>query len=439
MSERYDVVIIGGGAAGLRALQELSRKGKRAILLEGRTRLGGRILTLHDLRSPLPIELGPEFIHGEPDETLQLVREGALLYEEIPDVHWWSANGRWKGVHDFWSVIDRIRSRIRVPSDDQSVSEFLQQAKSIRGVERDLFIGFVEGYHAAEITSMSAKAIAAGDEETKDDSENRQFRLVSGYDRLIEWLRAGAAANGSEIRTNFIVNQIEWSEGSVTITGTSATGRELPKIRASAALITVPLGVLAAKSIRFVPELGTKKSNAISRLGMGDVAKIVFRFREAFWEEDDFVRSRARSDKEQRMVFVHARRPTVTCWTALPSKLPMLTFWAGGPEATRLLALEEPRRVDLALEHLATILAMDRSELESQVESWHTHDWSSDPFSRGAYSYVLAGGAAAQKELAKPLRRTLFFAGEATDAEQTGTVAGALASGKRAAKEILKR
>jgi monoamine oxidase len=66
------------------------------------------------------------------------------------------------------------------------------------------------------------------------------------------------------------------------------------------------------------------------------------------------------------------------------------------------------------------------------------HDWRADPFSRGAYVYVGVGGVPAQKTLAKPVEGTLFFAGEATDPEQTGTVAGAIASGKRAAREAIK-
>lgn len=63
-------------------------------------------------------------------------------------------------------------------------------------------------------------------------------------------------------------------------------------------------------------------------------------------------------------------------------------------------------------------------------------DWQHDPFSRGAYSYVAVGNAAAPHRLADAVENTLFFAGEATDERQEGTVAGALASGYRAAEEI---
>jgi monoamine oxidase len=68
----------------------------------------------------------------------------------------------------------------------------------------------------------------------------------------------------------------------------------------------------------------------------------------------------------------------------------------------------------------------------------YCHDWQSDPFSRGAHSYVKVGGEAAQRQLAAPVANTLFFAGEAAESSgQHGTVHGAIASGHRAAAEIL--
>jgi monoamine oxidase len=66
------------------------------------------------------------------------------------------------------------------------------------------------------------------------------------------------------------------------------------------------------------------------------------------------------------------------------------------------------------------------------------HDWQTDPFSLGAYSYVRAGGMEAQKQLAAPVSGTLFFAGEATNSQgHHATVHGAMSSGYRAAAEIL--
>jgi monoamine oxidase len=81
---------------------------------------------------------------------------------------------------------------------------------------------------------------------------------------------------------------------------------------------------------------------------------------------------------------------------------------------------------------------MGEQQIEDLTESAAYHDWQTDPFARGAYSYVKAGGDSAQAGLAAPLEQTLFFAGEATDVSgYHGTVHGAIASGHRAAQEIL--
>jgi monoamine oxidase len=94
-------------------------------------------------------------------------------------------------------------------------------------------------------------------------------------------------------------------------------------------------------------------------------------------------------------------------------------------------------RLDRALASLSRALAVPRRLLEGLLESGSHHDWRSDPFSLGAYTYAGVGGAAAPRALARPEAGTLFFAGEATHAEDTGTLSGAIASGRRAARELL--
>jgi monoamine oxidase len=82
---------------------------------------------------------------------------------------------------------------------------------------------------------------------------------------------------------------------------------------------------------------------------------------------------------------------------------------------------------------------MRRGHVESLIEACWYHDWHADPFTRGAYSYALVGGSTAAKQLAKPVARTLFFAGEAASVEgRTGTVHGAMGTGYRAADSVLR-
>jgi monoamine oxidase len=91
--------------------------------------------------------------------------------------------------------------------------------------------------------------------------------------------------------------------------------------------------------------------------------------------------------------------------------------------------------VQAAADSVAAIFP--RARAADRLEGAHVHDWSADPFARGAYSYVTVGGRTARRRLAAPLAGTLFFAGEATDDESAATVEGALRSGERAAREIL--
>ena len=100
--------------------------------------------------------------------------------------------------------------------------------------------------------------------------------------------------------------------------------------------------------------------------------------------------------------------------------------------------MTDGRIVTKALESLSAILGLDISELRTDLNAAYLHNWDADPFSRGAYSYVKAGGEGCQATLGKPVANTLFFAGEATDVTgHNGTVHGAIASGQRAAREIL--
>ena len=405
---KLDVIIIGAGAAGLAAARELA--GKRIAIVEARDRIGGRIHTLHPTDLALPIELGAEFVHGEAEATFSIIDSAALLAYELPDDHWWSRNGSWEEV-DFWEELMRLMSKIPKGKRDRSFDDFLR-SRRVDPRLREMACGFVEGYHAAHADRISAQSLRMSDEEL---TQPKQFRIANGYDSLIAWLRAGVS-DPHALRLGAPVAEVRWKKGDVEV----VTAKET--LRARAALITVPLGVLKEGSIRFVPEL-TAKQKAIDRLEVGHVVKIVCRFREPFWKEHNFVHS------DDRFM--------PTWWTCAPARAPLLTGWAGGHAAESLLAVGDEAMIDRALDSMARIFAVRRSLIDRTLVGTWTHDWQRDPFSRGAYSYAGVGGVDAHKALAKPLQSTLFFAGEATNGEQTGTVAGAIVSGQAAARRIM--
>ena len=226
----------------------------------------------------------------------------------------------------------------------------------------------------------------------------------------------------------------------MTITYRSAAGGRPKTVEGRNAVVTLPLGVLKAQdgetgALRFEP-MPRALRDGLERLEVSQVCKVVLRFRDTFWDTPGFFRRRA---VRGAGVFLHDRNGDFpTWWAARPWRAPMMTAWAGGPRADALADLGETALLDRALAGLGRLLDIPRSRLEDQLESWRTHDWRHDPYSRGAYSYVGVGGLPAQRALARPVETTLYFAGEVTEPEEMGTVAGALASGRRAARQILK-
>jgi monoamine oxidase len=414
----YDVAVIGAGAAGLSAARALSGAGKRVCLLEARERAGGRVHTLHLPDLPVPIELGAEFLHGETASSFDIVDAAALTVVQLPDDHWSSRDGTWTRIEDFWGQIDRVRARIGALKRDISFDAFLRRNRRIPPRLRDLACNFVQGYHAAHANRISARVLRVADQEQDADAGgNKQFRLPGGYDALIAWLRAGLDPQRAELQLGTAAKRVQWSEGSVSI------DTEKGRVRAKAAVITIPIGVWKDGSLQFDPPL-REKERALEKIEAGHVVKIALRFRERFWEE------------ERAWNFVHTNdRYMPTWWTMAPVRAPILTGWAGGHAADALLA-GRPAMLEHALDSLTRALDVPRRMIDAQLVGSWTHDWQSDPFSRGAYSYAAVGGENAHAQLAKPVRNTLFFAGEATSGDQTGTVAGAIESGLRAAREI---
>ena len=410
---KYDVAVIGAGAAGLAASRALAGAGRNVVVLEARDRVGGRIHTLHRADLPVPIELGAEFIHGEPEETFRIVDAAALTAYELPDKHLW--NGEEKS--HFWDDVNAVRARIK-PGRDRSFADFLRHAK-LDDERRAMMLNFVEGYHAAHVDRISALSLRASDAEQEGDT--KQFRIANGYDALIDAMRSDA-----ELRLGAVVSVVRWSAGRVEID--ARTRRVEETIRARAAIVTIPIGVWKAAgdqpgAIRFTPELNDKQ-RAVAKLEVGHVVKIVFRVRERFWDD--------------ALSFFHCDdRFMPTWWTQAPVRSPLLTGWAGGHAADAMLAEGSEAIVDRAMDSLAKMMRMRRRDIERRLVAAYTHDWQADAFSRGAYSYAGVGGSGAHKALARPIQGTLFFAGEATNGQQTGTVAGAIASGRRAARELL--
>ncbi len=451
MSEKTaDVLVVGAGAAGLAAGRDLGAAGLKVCVIEARDRIGGRIHTLHDSSVEIPIELGAEFIHGRPNEIWEIVHKAELRTSQVAGENWFAEGGRLTpcvdpGMKDIQGK-GIIRQIDRSASPDLSFREFIETHFQSAAFERERAAAtrYVEGFHAARTELISARALARSEDAARKISGDVASRLRDGYDSIIERLRFEMGVNGVTLRLGAAAETIEWGAGHVEVRAFRRVDSSEEIFSARRAVITLPLGVLQAPphaegSIRFRPALASKKE-AMCHLVMGAAVRVILRFRERWWEDGRQVIALKPTDADlAKMSFLFSADEWMPVWwTQLPVRAPILVGWVGGPVAEQFTLQPESFVLNHALDALAQLFGIERKSIERLLEAQYVHDWQSDPYARGSYSYVTVDGLSAQKELARPVEGTLFFAGEATNSDgHNGTVHGAIATGRRAALEVL--
>jgi monoamine oxidase len=428
-----DVIIIGAGAAGLAAARGLAGGSLTVVVLEARDRVGGRVWSRSSGRTAVPAELGAEFIHGRAAETMALLREAGAAAVDTGYGSWVrTGEGELEPDDaDFVAAAASIFERARGLANDESVEHFLQRFEEDAAMSAAVQTAraFVEGFEAADPAIASVRAIA---DELRSGVDSASARPLGGYRPMFEHLRNACAAAGVQMTLSTVVRRIAWRRGAVAVDVISGA-RESRTIRARAAVITLPVGVLRhagdEAEVVFEPALPVAKREALGKLEMGHAVRIALRFRTAFWE-------RICDGRYCDGAFFRCPgQPFTAYWTQVPVRSELIVAWAGGPKATALGGASQEEIVALALDGLGALFgeaALVRQEFEGAV----VHDWGRDPFARGAYSYVAAGGGDARAAFAASVVDTLFFAGEATSLDgQGGTVNGALESGERAARE----
>ena len=417
-----DVIVIGAGIAGVAATQRLAAAGMNVLLLEARERLGGRIFTQH--HDGYPVELGAEFMHGRPPEIMNAAQAAGLKLAKTSGEFRSRIGGRWEDSENLMTEVDELFDKIPDGGPDQSFNAYLKSTKYSAEAKRQA-TRFVEGFHAADPERVGVHWLVKATQAEESIDGDTSFRMQDGYSKLVDALANGILDNGkakARVLLNTRVITVRWRPGDVVLETSQG------EFRAPRALITLPLGVLQAGTVEFAPSLEAKKQ-ALQLLSMGPVIRVSLCFQEKFWESDPHMRN---------LSFLFTDNEHFpTWWTTNPLPYPILTGWAAGRYALPFKGKNEAQITDIAVATLAEMLEKSESDLKTRLAAAFVHDWQSDEFARGAYSYGNVGGANAGRLLAEPLANTLFFAGEATNADgHNGTVNGAINSGIRAADQI---
>ncbi len=427
-----DVIVIGAGISGLAAANALAADGWRVLILEARDRTGGRILSVKPPGWPVDVELGAEFVHGGNAALRKIIRRSRVRTRRVDANLWWRdpRTGVVALIPDYWERIGRVIDRIPAVTPGWSFEQFLDRRRSaISPADRKLAGDYVGGFEAAPIGKISADALR----EDRGGTDTVDMKIAGRNDALIHELERQFIKNKGALNLNCPVCEVHWSPGRVIVQSKSNDGRKNISHEAKAVVVTLPLGVLQKRRVKFYPALRRKQA-LIERLGWGHVVRIVLRLKSGFWSSPIVPLSLGRR-RGRGFGFINAPGRRIPVWWALFSPVPILTGWAGG-ELSRSLR-HQPSSVvrDEAVRSLAEILGTTARRLRPWIEDWQCHQWSDDPFSEGGYSFPAAGLEHGAAKLGRPVSSTIFFAGEAT-AREYGTMHGALESGLRAAKEV---
>ncbi|XP_078176008.1 polyamine oxidase 3-like [Carex rostrata] len=431
------VIVIGSGFAGLAAAHALQNASFKVVVLESRDRIGGRICT--DFSFGFPVDLGASWLHGVCEENplapligrlgLPLYRtsgdDSVLFDHDLESYALFDTSGHQvpqelvQNIGVVFETILKETDKLRTEnSEDMSIAKaiaiVLEQNPHLRqeGLAQDVlqwYLCRMEGWFATDADTISLQ------------SWDKEELLPGGHGLMVRGYRPviNTLAKGIDIRLRHRVTQVVRHNNGVEVMVESGK-----TFVADAAVITVPVGVLKANTIKFEPRLPEWKEEAIRDLSVGTENKIALHFERVFWPNVEFL-GVVSSTTYGCSYFLNLHKAT---------GYPVLVYMPAGQLAHDIEKLSDEAAAKFAFSQLQKILPNACEPIQYLVSHWGT-----DENSLGSYTY---DGVGKSRDLFEKLRipvDNLFFAGEATCIKYTGTVHAAYSTGLRAAEECRMR
>lgn len=403
MSEIFDVVVIGAGAAGIGAGRKLAKAGVSFVLVDARDRIGGRALTR--VREDAPFDVGCGWLHSGDRNIFTAIAEAMGQTVDRTPAPW----ARQAGDHgmsaaeqsEFGRAFKRFEERIDKEAEGNPpapASAYLEPS-----CRWNVLIDAVYSY----INGAALSECDAADYARYEDT-GCNWRLGGGYGALV-------AACGADlpVQLETLITRVDYNGSVVRI--------ESPRsvIEARALIVTIPTSAYTA--LDFSPALPEKREAALL-LPMGAAEKVHF----LLHQPEEF--------PVDGHLFARTDRADMGSYYFRPLGRPIAEVYFGGALAHGLALAGPGALADYAKQEMADMLG---SSFLARVTTLSESAWACDPHALGSYSYAVVGAADARAALAAPVAGRIFFAGEACSRSRYGTAHGAFETGYMAAEAAL--
>lgn len=417
------VVIIGAGAAGIYAASLLLQHAPNATIeiIEASDTYGGRIKELKGF-ADFDIEIGAEEIHGKRSKWHDIVSStnASLFTGGRNEVDFVMLGTNLVDEDSAMSKDAYVKAEDAIGSViNYSGAEINCEAYAIsKGVDAEglpYFNALIGNEYGANASKLSALGISAEEHLWTSGDTNYNVANRSYYSILSEKFSDAI----SHIRYHTQIKSIDYSQEIITLTDQLGNIYSADKV-----IVTVPLSILKAEDINFVPDLPAAKKDAISKIGMGNGMKIILKFNTRFWDANTGS--------------IYGNGPVPEYWYVAKGRGNdhVLTAFIMGEKAA-YLSSEGDNAINIVLADLDNMYGAGVAT--SSILDSHIEDWTKNPFIKGSYSFATEGGIInLRTELAASVNKKIYFAGEATHTEgHNSTVHGAIETGEKAISEII--
>lgn len=408
MSNMYDVVVIGAGAAGIGAMRELTKASCSAILLEASDRVGGRALTIRDADGAA-LDLGCGWLHSaERNAWVGIAEASGSPIDRRPNA--WGQQHRELGFSESQQALAKqaLRTWKTTMRDMPPLSDNAGDAAHDVAGDWLPYVRHVGGtYSGQSLEHISiADYMAYHTAETKSD-----WRLTNGFGQLI----AGALPERAQLRLASPVSAVGLTRDGVTIT----TPRGC--LLARTVILTASTSILSSGLLELPPELEVWRA-AASDLPLGTSEKLFFEI------------VGAHPFEMETRVIGDPRSAETGAYYIGPLDMPVVEGFFSGEAAERVVSAGPSAAFAFAVDELQNLFG---SNVAKYLRPLAISRWRRDHWIQGSYSCARPLRHTARRELAHSFDGRIFFAGEATHDTNFSTAHGALETGVRAAGEAL--